>query len=219
MAEITILVPVLSRPGNVRPLVESIRATSDADILFLGSPNFRDEEQAILEVGCDLMVTPRQSKGDYARKINHGLRATDTPYVFLGADDIRFHPGWQEATLGAIAPDGICGTDDMGSPRVVAGEHSTHTLVSRLYAQEVGVLGQIKEPLSVLCELYWHEFVDDELVNTAKFMNRWAFADGAKVEHLHPNWGKAKPDPIYFEQRSRFRAGKLIYKKREYLWT
>lgn len=89
---------------------------------------------------------------------------------------------------------GVIGTNDLGNPRVLAGRHSTHPLVSRRYANEMGTLDG---PGQVVAEVYDHQYCDDELVLTAQRRAEWAFAREAVVEHLHPFFGKAEMDATY----------------------
>src|SRR6266436_2303656 len=103
MPELTILIPVLRRPQNVRPLVESILATTkvDHEIVFVLSPNDWDEQKAILELGCVFYVMDQhfEGNGDYARKINMGYLFSDAEWYFNGADDLKFHPNWFENAM------------------------------------------------------------------------------------------------------------------------
>jgi hypothetical protein len=88
-AELVILVPVLRRPHNVRPLPESIRATTpDARVLFIADPGDTEEHAAIAAKGAEMQIV----KGNYAKKINRGIAATDEPLIFQGADDIASGP-------------------------------------------------------------------------------------------------------------------------------
>lgn len=181
------------------------------------SPDDHTVHAAIDAEGADRVTVPGPGPGDYARKINTGLRSSTEPLLFLGADDLLFHPGWLDAAKAKLAPGvGVVGTNDLGSPRVIAGDHATHSLVTRDYADRFGT---IDEPGKILHEGYPHEFVDDELVETAKHRGAWAFAADAHVEHLHPSWGKAAPDRMYGQQRRRMAAGRPIYNERRRLWT
>lgn len=220
MAGVLILVPVLGRPHRVAPLLESLGAATPEPhrVLFIGSPGDHAEHDAVRAAGADLLVIDRPpTAGDYARKVNAGYRATDEPLLFLGADDLHFHLGWLTAATAALAPGiGVVGTNDLGSPRVVAGEHATHSLVTRAYADQHGT---IDRPGQVLHEGYCHNFVDDELVATARRRHAWAFAVDAHVEHLHPSWGKAPHDATYARGRARFAADRRTYRQREALWT
>lgn len=214
---VAILVPMLGRPHHIAPLLDSIRATTDgARVVFLCSPPDAEVHAEIDAAGEQRIMIDGPMPGDYARKINVGVAATDEPLIFTGASDIRFHDGWLEAACAQLADGiGVVGTNDLGSQRVMAGVHSTHSLVTRSYAE----LGTIDEPGKLLHEGYPHEFVDDELVATAKHRNAWAFAADSIVEHLHPSWGKAPTDATYDEQGHRMWQGRRIYRRRMRLWT
>jgi hypothetical protein len=181
---------------------------SPHDLLVLG-----EVEQA----GREHIMVPYQRCGDYARKINTGYRHTTQPLIFCGADDLLFHAGWWQAAVAQLGDGiGVVGTNDLGSPRVMAGEHATHSLVTRVYADRHGTIDQ---PGRILHEGYEHEFVDDELVGTAKHRQAWAFAADAHVEHLHPNWRKAPTDRLYQQQGARMRRGRALFERRQRLWT
>jgi hypothetical protein len=207
---------MLGRPHRVAPLLTSIRATCDARVMFCLSPLDLEVAAAVEAAGEEHILVPRQRLGDYARKINAGYRTTDEELLFLAADDLLFHPGWLEAAVAQLKPGiGVVGTNDLGSPRVMAGEHATHSLVTREYADRFGL---IDKRGAVLFEGYHHEWVDDELVGTAKGRSAWAFATDAHVEHLHPNWGKGEMDSLYAQQRQRMRASATLYRRRSRLW-
>lgn len=216
-AELTILVPMLGRPHRVAPLLMSIGTTvPDAEVLWLVTPGDHTVVAEIERVGGRALAV-RHERGDYARKINAGYRATDRPLLFLGACDLEFHPGWYQAARAQLGWGiHVVGTNDLGNPRVLAGEHATHSLVTRWYATE---LGTIDQPGAVLHEGYWHEFCDDELVATARYRSTWAFAVDSHVEHLHPDYGKAPSDALYRRRRPRMRQGAQLFRQREPLWT
>jgi hypothetical protein len=215
---VVVLVPMLGRPHRVDPLLATLTATApDVRPLFLVSPADTAVHHAIDAAGADRLTVDGPHPGDYARKINAGYRASTEPLLFLGADDLAFHPNWLEEAVGRLGPGiGVVGTNDLGSPRVITGQHATHSLVTRAYADEFGTIDQSG---IVLHEGYPHEFVDDELVETAKHRNAWAFARFSHVEHLHPAWGKAPVDKLYLGQRRRMDKGRRIYQERRHLWT
>lgn len=218
---LVVLVPVLDRPHNVAPLVESLRATApDVDLLFVTSPGCDAEREAIRAAGADMLEAPwhGQVVGDYAKKINLGYRSTTADLILCGADDIRFRAGWLEAVLEQAADPraGVIGTNDLANPRVIRGEHSTHPVVARWYA-DIGAVAD--RPASIYYEGYWHECVDDELVQVAQARGVWRFAERAHVEHLHPNWGTAPEDEVYSMQAARLRFGHRVLKRRRAMWT
>lgn len=216
--DLVIVVPMLGRVHRIHPLLESIHAaTPRARVIFGCTPSDRAVIETLNRAGQENFSVPRRDAGDYARKINTGYRATIEPLIFLGADDLHFHPGWLDKALDKLEPGiGVVGTNDLGSPRVTSGEHSTHSLVTRAYADRYGTLDQ---PGEILFEGYVHEYVDDELVGTAKSRAAYAFAMDSHVEHLHPNYGKAPYDPLYGRQGMRMRKSRRLFNQRRVLWT
>lgn len=174
--------------------------------------------RACRETGHRVDVIDPNHRGDYAVKINHGYRTTTAPFLFTGADDLAFHPGWDVAALELMTDPtvGVVGTQDLSNGRVIRGEHATHLLVRRAY---VDAFGTIDEPGKIMHEGYPHEYVDDELVATARYRNAWRFCHESVVEHLHPQAGKAPTDELYDAQAGRMRIGRKIYRRREWLWT
>lgn len=221
MLDLVILIPVLRRPKNILPLVTSIDGTTSGsfEVIFLVTPG-DEEEIKELKVQDEIYIVMDRSyenKGDYARKINKGFSSIEAEWYFLGADDIKFHPGWFEAAMERYEETNACviGTNDMGNPGVLRGDHATHSLVLRDYALECGT---IDEPGKVLYEGYAHNFCDSELVETAKWRGAWTFSKESKVEHLHHDWKKGKTDEVYKIGKSKFHEDNLLFNKRKKLW-
>lgn len=215
-ADLVILVPMLGRPHHVAPLLATIeQATPAAQVLFLCSANDTAVHDAIDAAGRELMIVPYYPVGDYARKINRGVRETDRSLIFMGASDLAFRPGWFEAAISKLVGRvGFVGTNDLGNARVKEGTHSTHSLITRDYAE----LGTIDERNKVLHEGYLHEFVDDEAVGTAMYRGAWAMALDSIVQHLHPSWGTAPTDDLYDQQQKRMAYGYRLFQHRKRLW-
>lgn len=215
--DLVVIIPMLGRVHRVQPLLESIHATCEARVLFAVTPGDDAVIAAIDAAGEARITVLREPRGDFQRKINHGIRATREPYIFTGADDLLFHPGWYEAARAKMTGGvGVVGTNDLCNPRVMRGDHATHMLVSRDYVERYGT---IDEPGKFLHEGYPHELCDDEAVHTAKKRRAWAFAADSHVEHLHPMAGKGVPmDDLYAGQARRLEDGRLIYRRRAKLW-
>jgi glycosyltransferase involved in cell wall biosynthesis len=210
---LVLLIPVLKRPQNVAPLLESIAEATPQPyrVLFIADSHDKAEHTAVRKAGGQLLLCD----GNYAKKINLGVKATEEPLIFLGADDLRFHAGWLEAATRKIKGTiGVVGTNDLGNPRVVKGLHATHSLITRDYAER----GTIDDPSRVLHEAYPHEFVDDEFIQTAKKRRAFAHASTSVVEHLHPLWNKGEWDEVYSPHKKRMAIGRRIYNKRRPLW-
>lgn len=211
---VVILVPVLARPHRVARLLENIAGATPQPhrVLFLCDPGDQAEQDAIRVAGGE-MLTPG---GSYAQKINRGAAATDEPLLFLAADDLRFHDGWLPAAAALISDQvSVVGTNDLGNRRVLAGEHSTHSLVARCYLER----GTIDETGKLLHEGYRHNFCDTEFIQTARARGAYAHAPDSIVEHLHPDWGKADRDRTYAKGRATFRVDRRTFARRSRLWT
>lgn len=216
-SELVILTPVLRRPQNVAPLLRSIgkATTRPYRVLFIADPDDRAEIAAI-EPHVGAGVTLLLQAGNYARKINRGVEESDEPLIFTGADDLNFWPDWLEAAQAKLTEGiGVVGTLDLCNGRVTRGIHSTHSLVTRSYAE----LGTIDDSSRMLHEAYPHEFVDDEFIATAIYRQAFAHAHESVVEHLHPWVDKAPYDELYNAIRGRMRVGRRIFRAREHLWN
>lgn len=221
MPDTLIIIPVLNRPHRVVPLLASIvRATPEPHrTLFMATEGDTAELKALRKVKANVVVTPPRTRGDYAAKINLAYRESTEPFLFCGADDLHFHPGWLTAALKHMADPniGVVGTNDLGNPRVMRGDHATHSLVRRTYADIWGTIDRLGQ---VLHEGYVHTFVDDELVGTARARGAFAMALDSHVEHLHPHW---KPDvardETYDHGERHFHADRRSYMQRQRMWT
>jgi len=215
---LTVLVPVLQRPHRVRPLLESIRDTApEARTLFLADPDDAEEIVAIDEAMHDFgerFVSYMLVDGGYAVKINQGVLATDTDYVFLGADDLEFQPGWLDASRSLIESGAaaVVGVNDL-IPRPHR-EHATHFLVSREYAER----GQFDGEAGLLHEGYHHWYVDDELIAVACTRGAYVYSERSHVRHLHPIVG-GEDDDTYRRGRLNAGADRSLFRRRQKLWT
>lgn len=208
-----VIVPVLGRPQNAAPFMESLRASTGlADVYVIAERDDPETAAAWKAVKAHVLYGGRT----FAEKVNAAYKAIGqhTPWLFLCGDDVRFHAGWLDhaqhtaRTLGAA----VIGTNDLANPRVMAGEHGTHLLVSRDYVAEVGASWD--GPGVVCHEGYSHWFVDDEIVTAAKQRGVWASALGSVVEHLHPIAGKAADDDTYARGRRRAAADQTLFASR-----
>jgi hypothetical protein len=184
-----------------------------------------DEEtiEAWFEAGAEMVH--RHDYGDrpgtFSEKVNMGYKTLNEkfsdrprkPWVFIVGDDVRFHAGWLDHAQ-AVGGDEfhVVGTNDLGNPKVIAGDHATHFLVRRSYIDEVGASWD--GPGVLAHEGYRHWFVDDEIITAAKQRGVWAMSLGSVVEHLHPAWGKAASDDIYKLGTKDSDKDRLLFEKR-----
>lgn len=212
---IDILVPVLGRPQNVGPLIESVEAATVVPFSLVFIATIGDEQQiyAVKQTGGRLL-TLEGGLSEYPRKMNHAFGKTDREFVFLGADDIVFKRGWDRQALevARITGAGVIGTNDCANPSVMRGDYSTHPLVRRSYVEERGA--SMDGP-GVLChEGYDHNQVDVEISKVAQARGAWAFASGARICHEHPDFSGKEKDATYMKGFRRFRKDRQLYLRR-----
>lgn len=235
--DLVIVIPLYRRTAHVERVYASARlATPEARIMFVVSHGDHDvgrlfgDPIAAEKVGIPLPTFdartdvlfidgPGGGHGDYARKINEGYRYSAEPFIFTGADDIDFHPEWYDAARAFLdgygRAVGVVGTVDLCNQRTMDGEHSTHSLVARWYADKGACVDQDHV---IYHEGYPHDYVDDELVQTAMARGAYAHSYLSIVEHLHPNAAKAPDDETYRHGRANRRLGLSRYRRRRRLW-
>lgn len=212
-ASVAVIVPALARPHRAGPLTESLRASTTVSyrVVFVCDPLDVEEQQAATEAGAEVLIVD----GGYAAKINMAVRETVEPFVFTGADDIVFQPGWFEAAQAEMARTGalVVGVNDMLRRR--RRTHATHFLVAREYALEPCIDGS-RGPLF---EGYSHSFTDDELIATARHRGVYSYAERACVEHQHWLNRKAPDDEVYRRGRIHFHRDRDLFRERGHLWA
>lgn len=246
-ADLTVLVPLWRRTINITRVYDSaVAATPDVQVLFVASELDYPVVDALLDGRYEhvSMPGPGGGPGDYARKINHGYRASDRPCLFTGADDIVFDLGWYDAARALLdVPEpavqvlgggatitgpfnmltshvGVVGTNDQCNARTFVPDlpeypHSTHSLIGRWYADQGA---SWDGPNVIYHEGYEHEYCDDELVATARLRGSYAHALDSIVRHLHPNTALAPDDETYQRGRSRTRYSRRTFLARQRLW-
>ena len=211
-----VLVPMLGRAHLAQPLVDNLRSTSVAPVTFICSPDDRQTIEACVKTGEYVIVADWEpGKADYARKINLAFRGCHEEWVFTGASDLVFHADWDVHAMlvGRKTGAGVIGTQDTRNPSVKRGIQSTHSLVRREYIEEFGA-ATFDHSGAIYSEAYDHQFIDIELVETAKLRGRWAFAKRSTVEHTHPHWGTAPSDDTYVKAMRQTTQDRRLYLQR-----
>jgi hypothetical protein len=206
---------MLGRAHLVAPLVDTLRAYSQAPVTFVCSPGDHDTTKECLRSGEDVLVVGWEpGKADYAMKINLGYRESTEPWIFTGASDLVFTPDWDVHALvtGERTGAGVVGTQDTKNGMVRRGLQSTHSLVRREYVEEFG--GTFDNTGAVYSEAYDHQYIDLELVETAKLRGRWAFSKRSVVEHRHPHWATAPMDETYEKATRQTTQDRRLYQQR-----
>ena len=211
---VLVAVPVLHRPANAKPFMQSLRAsTGMADVVAVADEDDLLTIAAWQEQGVKVLTGPEHT---FSEKLNRAYRdaMNGQKWLFMCGDDVQFYPGWLDHAewMGNSFHAKVVGTNDLGNPRVMAGEHGTHLLIDREYIDEVGASWD--GPKVVAHEGYRHWFVDDEIVTAARQRNVWVAALGSIVEHLHFLWEKSQVDSTYEEGQAHAEEDRQEFQKR-----
>lgn len=217
---IDIIIPTLGRPQRIADMVTAIHdATVEAHQVVL-VVEAHDTDTITAANDTDALVVVNRRTRNYQGAVNTAYEDTSGDWLFCGADDLVFHPGWDQECL-SLAADllaDVIGTNDLYNPYVARGMHSTHSLVRRSYLDTLG--GVVDQgPRSFLAECYDHNFCDTEFIATAKMRGRFRPCLTAIVEHLHPCAGKAEMDATYQRSMAEFDRDSRLYDMRMSLWA
>ena len=195
---VTVVVPVLRRPQNAKPFMDSLRrATPGATVLAIANAE-GDVETVRAWGAAGAAVWPCWAEpGSFAQKANVALPYVYTDWFLLTGDDVAFHPTWLEAALHVAEATGakVIGTNDNCREEVMAGQTAVHFLVNAEHARKVGCSWD--GPGTVAHEGYRHWFTDNEIVAKAIQDEVWAPAVASIVAHRHPFFGGAPMDDVY----------------------
>lgn len=206
---VAVLCPVLNRPENVAPLVESfVKNNTDqgAALYFICDKDDEAEIAAVTEAYATqpaVFLRFSERGSTFAEKGNSGYSQTAEPWLLLIGDDVRFHEGWLDAARKLSDRYDVIGTNDStgetGNPRVKTGAHADHFFVRRAYVEEEGAC--LDGPGVLAPEAYKHWYVDMEIVGLAKARGVFTPCLDSVVEHLHPGYkGREdlrQSDPTY----------------------
>jgi glycosyltransferase involved in cell wall biosynthesis len=215
---IDIIIPTIGRPDRLAALVDNIDTVTATDhsITFVTEAFDTATIETVTALGLTPVINDRTE--NYAGAVNTAYEQSDADYLFAGADDLIFHPGWDQACLaGFDGWFGVVGTNDLLNPYVLAGSHSTHHLVARWYLDDVGGVVDLG-PGSFLPECYDHNFTDTEFIGTAKMRARFRPCLDAVVEHLHVTTGRAPADATHERSVRAFAEDAAMYDDRRELW-
>jgi hypothetical protein len=213
---VDVVIPTYGRPDRLEAVAANVIANTAnlAALTFVVEEDDQPTLDAIYEitstkVRCLLNDGPRT----YAGAINTAAKNLVGAWLFTGADDIHFHPAWDEKAirLANITGASVVGTNDLGHPAVLRGDHSTHSLVAADYIAAGATADG--EPGKVLHD-YDHNFVDNELVEVARRRGAYIHCHAAKVEHLHPVWGKGEADDTYINGNANYDADAATFQQR-----
>lgn len=213
-----IYIPTLGRPHKLQAVADNIKAATRSEYkLYWGvEPEDRESILAAKDTGHAVILN------EYGPSYSHALQTiyeqTAEPVFFWGNDDFYFLDGWDEAPMRKLSerPDiSVLGVHD-GNPHT---KYYSMSFVRRKYIEEQsGVIGM---PNRVMYP-YHHNFVDDELTETAKLRGVWDWCEGPCIEHQHPSFtwlGTYATDLTYAKNDRRFVEDMNTFRERSKLWA
>lgn len=212
---VEVIVPVLHRPKNVRPLLESLRATTGlARAWFVVEPGDTEEIDEVVKYGGNVIV----EAGTYSHKVNTAYQQLSakqvSSWMLIVGDDVVFRPGWLDQALDIARRYGakVVGTNDLMNDAVIRGEHATHPLISMDYIRDVGASWD--GPGVVCHEGYRHNYVDNEMAMAARLRGVFQAALGSIVEHRHHLNKRAELDDVYRLGTESIERDRLLFEGR-----
>lgn len=221
MDDVAVLVPVMKRPDNVKPLVDSFKASNDgtANLYFVVDPDDVAEIAAIKKAKAKFIVSDRGRT--YAAKANVGYANTTESFLFICGDDCEFTPGWLDAARKASERSDVVGTNDSEEGRVrntevAAGRHADHFFVRRSYVDDEGSC--LEGPGVLAPEAYNHWFTDKEIIALARARGVFTPCLESRVIHHHPGFDGREDlrdaDPAYARAAEHGEADRVTFVRR-----
>ena len=215
---IAVLVPTFGRADRLARVAANITENTETDHRVVFAVEAEDVESIAAAAELDVDVVVNEGRPNYSGAITTAYRETPAEYVFAGADDLNFQPGWDTAALALM--DGwvqVVGTNDLLNPYVTAGLHATHYLVDRRYLDDVG--GVVDQgPGSFLFDGYDHQYTDTEFIGTAKMRARFRPCFDSVVEHLNAWSPKGEIDATARKTMRAIDTDSELYDSRRDLW-
>jgi glycosyltransferase involved in cell wall biosynthesis len=198
MNMISILLPTYGRSERLQQVFENIKSTTSTEheVIWVLEDDDKESQRICAELHPSLAVI-NQRKRFYGGAINYGYQFAKGEFLFTGADDLRFYPGWDEQVLSVMYGHvRVGGTNDLLHPWVPEGRHATHYLVDRRYIEEVGCVPD-EPPGTFMPEVYDGLFTDAEVIMIAKARGVFAPCLSSVVEHLNFAGGRSEFDSTY----------------------
>lgn len=218
---ISIIIPSYGRADKALRVWADASANTlgEVEIIFVVEEEQLGEYDAAL-FGTDAYVFANERTKNYAGAVNSAMRCAIGDYIFLAADDLRFHHGWNIPcmhTMLALPNVKVVGTNDLLNGYVLNGWHATHYLIDRRYLDDPG--GVVDgDPGHVLFEGYDHNYTDTEFIGTAKARAAFAPCLSSVVEHMHPSVGKGEHDSTFEKTQANLSTDCDLYFSRRHLW-
>ncbi len=186
---ISVIIPTYGRYAKLPAVSSNIHnnTVTEHEIIFVVEAEDIDSLETVRELPDRLHVNTH--KAGYPGAVNSAFEAGVGEYFYTGADDLNFHPGWDQKVL-AVMKNGtmVASTNDLVNPQVLAGVQATHIFISRQYVEERGA--SWNEPPGVVFHEGYGRGPDCEVATLAIMRDVFAPCLDSIVEHMYFDIGK-----------------------------
>ena len=212
-----VYIPTFGRPKKLQQVADNIKGNTKSEYkLYWGVESFDKESiKAAKATGAEVIING--GKPCYSDALQTIYEKTDEPIFFWGNDDFYFLKDWDEAPLNMMAENpgiGVLGVHD-GNPQT---KFASMSFVRRSYIKEHS--GVVDMPNRVMYP-YNHNYVDDELTETAQMRGSWSSCPAPCIQHQHHSFkwlGDFPHDKTYEKNDKGFAEDTETFHGRRHLW-
>ena len=215
---IGIYIPTYGRPHKLKSVADNIKENTHNLYKLYWCVEENDRESILAAKDTDAEVIFNTGKPCYSDALQSIYEVTDEGIFFWGNDDFYFLKDWDKLPVEKMKENpniGVLGVHD-GNPQT---KYHTISFIRRKYIEEQS--GVIDIPNRVLYP-YNHNFVDDELSNTAIKRGVWDYCDAPCIQHQHHSFkwlGDFPHDETYAKNDKGFVDDLRTYNDRIHLWS
>lgn len=212
-----IYIPTLGRHQKLQAVADNIQAATKNDYRLYWCVESHDTKSRAAAEKTGAKVFINTGKACYADALQTIYEQTNEPIFLWGNDDFYFLEGWDVRPLDMMAKDegiGVLGLHD-GNP---ATGYSAISLVRRSYVEQQS--GVVDMPNRVLYP-YDHNYVDNELTETAQARGAWDRCTEEAIQHQHPSFkwlGDFPVDDTYRKNDKNLAKDNELFHNRRQLW-
>lgn len=213
-----IYIPTYGRPDKLQQVADNLKEATKGDFNLYWCVEKHDPKSIKAAKATGAKVIVNTGKPCYADALQEIYEQTDEEIFFWGNDDFLFLKDWDVEPMRMIKENkgiGVLGVHD-GNPNT---RYSTISFIRRKYIEEQS--GVVDMPNRVLYP-YHHNYVDDELTNTAKKRDVWAYCSAPCIHHQHHSFkwlGEFPHDDTYAKNDKNFAEDTNTYYSRVHLWS
>jgi hypothetical protein len=212
-----IYIPTLGRPHKLQAVADNIKANTKGEFQLYWGVESHDRESILAAKDTGYPVIINEGEPTYSNTVQTIYEQTDEPIFFLGNDDFFFVKDWDVIPLEKFAADDdlhVLGVHD-GNPKT---SYTSIFFIRRKYIEEQS--GVVDIPNRVLYP-YNHNFVDNEMTETAKHRGVWGNSEAPCILHQHPSFtwlGEFPVDETYLNNNKKDAEDNELFHSRRHLW-